>query len=73
MKPLVLASWEDPNGITCVDILDLRDGTFGFSPCRRDPEDAHGWRRLRGEEFGCFTTKQAAEAAARSAMPECAP
>ena len=51
MKPLVLASWEDPNGITCVDILDLRDGTFGFSPCRRDPEGpwmaAHAGRGFR--------------------------
>jgi hypothetical protein len=42
MKPLVLASWDEPNGVTCVDILDLRDGTFGFSPCRRDPEDSDG-------------------------------
>jgi hypothetical protein len=73
VKPLVLASWEDPNGVTCVDILDLRDGTFGMSPCRRDPEDGHGWRRLRGEDFGSYPTRAAAEDAARLAAPECAP
>lgn len=73
MKPLVLASWDEPNGVTCVDILDLRDGTFGFSPCRRDPEDSHGWRRLRGDDFGSFASRVEAEVAALIAMPACAP
>ena len=72
MKPVVLASWEDPNGLSCVDILDLGGGRFGYRPCRRDPEDGHGWRPLGPVEEG-FATRAAAEAAARARMPGCAP
>jgi len=72
MKRPVLASWEDPGGLTCVDILDLGAEGFGFLPCRRDPEDSHGWRPL-GEVRSGFDSRAAAEAAARAAFPGCAP
>ena len=65
MKPLVLASWEDPNGVSCVDILDHRDGTFGYVLCRRDPEDGHGWRHVSDPQGPRFADRAAAEAAAR--------
>lgn len=72
MKGLVLASWEDPSGFTCVDIIDQRDGTFAYLPCRRDPEDGHGWRPLSAASGG-FVSRAAAEAAARASYPGCAP
>lgn len=56
MKPLVVASLEDATGDRCVDILDFRNGMFGFVECRRDPEDGFGWRRL-----GAMTTGFASE------------
>ena len=59
----VLASLEDETGDRCVDILALDDHTFGFSECRRDPEDPHGWRRLAGITGG-FASEQVARAAA---------
>ena len=64
MKPRVLASWEEPNGISCVDILAHEDGTFGYVLCRRDPEDGHGWRQVSDPEGPRFDKRSAAEAAA---------
>ena len=71
MKPVVLASWEDPNGLRCVDILSHEDGSFGYVIFRRDPEDSHGWRRTEAPAKGRFAARAAAEAAARSAAPWC--
>ena len=59
----VVASLEDATGDRCVDILAIETG-FGFSECRRNPEDPHGWRRLYGITDG-FKTEQAARDAAR--------
>lgn len=67
MKPLVLMSLEDASGDRCVDILQLSDTDFGFSECRRDPEDSHGWRRLAGITAG-FADAGAARAAATCAV-----
>ena len=67
MKPLVVVSLEDKTGDRCVDIIDRRDGSFGFVECRRDPEDPHGWRRL-GPVNGGFESRQRAQDAARSAV-----
>lgn len=64
MKPLVLASLEDEGGDRCVDILRLSDTEFGYSECRRDPEDPHGWRRLHGI-IGGFPAEAEARAVAR--------
>ena len=63
MKPLVLASIEDNGGDRCVDILRLSDTEFGFSECRRDPEDSHGWRRLNGIVAGYPSEVDARKAA----------
>ena len=67
MKPLVLASLESADGTRCVDLMDLRDNTFGWVECRRDPEDAHGWRHVGAIRRG-FGTAAQAEAAARDAV-----
>lgn len=69
MKPLVLASWEDETGMHCVDILSHSDGSFGYSVCRRDPEDSSGWRHLGDPGAVRFDTRAAAETAARHAAP----
>jgi hypothetical protein len=60
MKPRVLASLEDDSGDRCVDILQLDDG-FGWGECRRDPEDAHGWRHLHPPRIGFAEEAQARE------------
>ena len=67
MTPLVLVSIEDATGDRCVDILRLSDTEFGFSECRRDPEDSQGWRRLAGITAG-FADARAARAAATCAV-----
>lgn len=69
MKRLVLASWEDDSGFQCVDILAHGDGSFGYSLCRRDPEDPHGWRHIGDPEARRFDTREAAETAARVVAP----
>ena len=58
----VLSSHEDETGQRCVDILELASANFGYSECRRDPEDPHGWRRL-----GPITDGFRSEAEARTA------
>lgn len=46
MKRLVVRSIEDWSGQRCVDVRREPDGSFSWAECRRDPEDAHGWRVL---------------------------
>ena len=64
MKPLVLASIEDATGDRCVDIIRLADGQFAYRECRRDPEDAHGWRHLSEAAPTPFDSADAAREAA---------
>lgn len=67
-RVVVIASLEDGTGQRCVDIL-CRDRLFwSFVECRRDPEDAHGWRRLTEPAEPWFPSRQEAEAAARRAV-----
>jgi len=71
VKFVVLASWEDPDGLRCVDILSHKDGSFGFVICRRDPKDGHGWRHIGAASGERFSERVAAEAAAKGAAPWC--
>ncbi len=64
MKPLVLASIEDATGDRCVDIICLADGQFAYRECRRDTEDAHGWRYLSAAAPTPFDSEDAAREAA---------
>ncbi len=64
MKPLVLVSIEDATGDRCVDIIRLADGQFAYRECRRDPEDAHGWRYLSEADPTGFDSEAAAREAA---------
>lgn len=65
-RRLVLASLEDAGGDRCVDLLRL--GTdFGWVECRRDPEDAHGWRHLHPPRMG-FADDAAARADAAATV-----
>lgn len=66
MKPVVLASIEDETGDRCVDILRLDSGQFAYRECRRDPEDAHGWRYLSEAAPTVFESEAAAREAARA-------
>jgi hypothetical protein len=72
MKPVVVQSINDENAQRCVDIVRQIDGRFGWSECRRDPEDAHGWRHLAGPADGAFLTVTAAWTDARRATPRLA-
>ena len=68
MKPVVVASHEDPTQTRAVDILRISDENFGWTECRRDPEDGHGWRPLDGAVQGGFASAAAALADARRAV-----
>ena len=59
------ASLEDATGDRCVDLLE----GYGWSwvECRRDPEDAHGWRHLH-PPIGPFPHMDAARADASAAV-----
>ncbi|WGH79536.1 hypothetical protein [Jannaschia ovalis] len=60
MKPVVHHSLEDATGDRCVDLI--RTGArWAWVECRRDPEDAHGWRRLHPPR-GDFADAAAARA-----------
>jgi len=65
VKPVVVRSINDPGAQRCVDIL-RAGGLFGWVECRRDPEDAHGWRPLAPPTMG-FDTSAAALSAAKAA------
>ncbi|WP_298429758.1 hypothetical protein [uncultured Jannaschia sp.] len=61
----VQSSIEDATGDRCVDILVTGDGA-GWVECRRDPEDAHGWRRLHPPRMGFADAARARADACRS-------
>ncbi|PWJ16976.1 hypothetical protein [Jannaschia seohaensis] len=64
MKAVVVVSLEDAGGDRCVDLI--REGAAWFwVECRRDPEDAHGWRRLHPPR-GAFPDRAGALADARA-------
>lgn len=65
---VVIASLEDVTGDRCVDILCKDRALWSFVECRRDPEDAHGWRRLTIPAEPWLPDRAAAEAAARAAV-----
>lgn len=58
-----MQSIEDESGQRCVDLIRLRAGDWAWVECRRDPEDAHGWRRL-GVPSGGFADAAAVRVAA---------
>ena len=66
MKPVVIRSINDQSGQRCVDLIQEATGVF-WSECRRDPEDAHGWRRLDAPH-GPFADAARALDAARAAV-----
>ena len=68
MRPVVIRSVNDGTSQRCVDFLRHGDGSFGFRECRRDPEDAHGWRHLSGIDGARFVTLTDAEYAAAAAV-----
>lgn len=66
MKPVVVTSLEDANGVYCVDIRAIGDA-FDWVECRRDPEDSHGWRPTGAGARG-FKSQDAARMAATAAL-----
>lgn len=66
-RDVVMRSVEDASGQRCVDLILLGAGDWAFVECRRDPEDAHGWRRA-GVPEGGFADAAAALDAARGAV-----
>ena len=67
MAEVVMRSIEDASGQRCVDLVRGAAG-WAFVECRRDHEDAHGWRRM-GEPQGGYGSQEAALDAARAAVP----
>ncbi|MBM2577934.1 hypothetical protein JQC91_16635 [Jannaschia sp. Os4] len=65
MRGVVEASLEDATGDRCVDLI--RGEGWAWAECRRDPEDAHGWRRLHPPRGG-YADRAAAEAGARAGV-----
>ena len=63
MRPVVLASLEDPGGDRCIDLLRTGAG-FAWVECRRDPEDPHGWRHLHPPRDGYASEARERAAAA---------
>ena len=62
-----MRSVEDAGGQRCVDLIMGPTGRWAWVECRRDPEDAHGWRRI-GLPDGSFADEAAALDAARAAV-----
>jgi hypothetical protein len=62
--PRVVATLHNQSADRCVKIIEHRDGAFGFSEFRKDPEDAGGWTLVReSASVGCETEAQALTAA----------
>jgi len=60
-----MRSIEDASGQRCVDLIRGPDG-WAFVECRRDPEDAHGWRWLTQPKGGFVSEVLALDAARRA-------
>mgnify|MGYP001591135413 CR=1 FL=1 len=45
-KRIVLASYEDPSHLRCIDLFEDPSGSFQYELFRRDPEDPRGWQSL---------------------------
>jgi len=65
VKPVLVASINHETAARCVDVLRMGE-VFGWVECRRDPEDASGWRRLMPPQGGYDSATAALEAAATS-------
>lgn len=68
MRPLVLRSLNDGEERRCVDLRRAPDGRVTWAECRRDPEDAGGWRVIRGGRADGFADEAAALADASAAV-----
>ena len=66
--PLV-TSFEDAEGLRCIDIVEHDDRTFVIRECRRDPEAGGRWSIVGDYSRLVFATKAEAVAAARTAFP----
>jgi hypothetical protein len=69
MRMPVPLSIEHEDGLRCVDIVALPDGSFGFREYRRDPEDRGGWSLVADFLDRRHETIQAALDAAASVVP----
>jgi hypothetical protein len=63
-----LRSIEHEDGLRCVDIIPLSDGTFAFREYRRDPEDRGGWSLVADFSDRSYATAEGALRAAASAI-----
>lgn len=63
---MVEVSLEDATGGRCVDLV-RTGGDWSWVECRRDPEDAHGWRRLHPSRAG-FANRGLAQAGAAASV-----
>jgi hypothetical protein len=68
MMPPV-TSFEDAEGLRCIDIVERDDGTVVIRECRRDPEAGGRWSIVGDYSGLVFATKADAIEAAKTAFP----
>jgi len=68
-RPLVLRSFETPDGDRCVDIFQRTDGSFGFEGYRRDAEDPSGWYPVSNFADQRYDSQNGAREAAGRVFP----
>ena len=61
----VMQSFNDVDGLRCVDIFRRPDASFGFEEYRRDVEDPRGWAAIGGHDGARFATAETALVTAR--------
>jgi hypothetical protein len=65
----MVTSFEDAEGLRCIDIVERDDRTFVIRECRRDPEAGGRWSIVGDYSGLVFASKADAIEAARKAFP----
>tara|TARA_A100001391_G_scaffold42748_1_gene24840 strand:- start:538 stop:786 length:249 start_codon:yes stop_codon:yes gene_type:complete len=68
VKPVVRRSINDESGQRCVDLVQSGDAAWHWQECRRDPEDAHGWRIVTRVPDASYGSLEEAARAAQDAI-----
>ena len=66
----VIGSYSTQDGLSCVDLFERPDGTFGFERFRRDPEDLGMWTALGNDSALMFRDVDTARSEAARLSPD---
>jgi len=64
-----VTSFEDAEGLRCIDIVERNDRTFVIRECRRDPEAGGRWSIVADYSGFVFAAKADAIETAKTAFP----